>query len=261
MMNDELVIIHVFVLVDDIVNQLSLDAHPGPSGQLAVSEVLTILILHPLLKPGQSLKAFHRWIEANAKHLFPALVEYSRFTRLSNQVQEFLVIVLQQLAHLDSFGLIADGTTVATMKVIRGPHAKSFRNARKVYCASKNQWDWGFILELMLDQQGQIAFFSLGTAAEVRQIEDILEDLANRWVLCDRGNRSQEMHDRMWQDKQIRIKMTGGKERQWIENVIGALKDRLGLDRIRVRKMPAFLTRLKAILCAYNVCSALHLAI
>lgn len=258
-MNDETIITHVFVCIDDIIHRLDLDPHPGPSGRLCLSEVLSLMVLHPLLKQGWTLKGFCRWLQANCLDLFPNQVEYSRLTRLFRKAKEFLVVVLQHLADLNSFGLVADGTALPVMHVRRGPYAKSFRDARKVKCASKNEWYWGFLLELVIDQKGHIAFFSMGTAAECKQLGEILEDLANRWLLCDRGYPGRAWHEHLWLDKQIKIKMTGGKERNWIENVIGVLKGKLGLDRIRVRKTPALLARVTAILTAYNLALALNL--
>lgn len=190
-MNDEEIITRVFVYIDDVVRDLAIDPHPGPQGELCLSELLTLMVLSPLLKPGVDLKEFCRWMAANWHGLFPALVEYSRLTRLFNQAQEFLVVIMQRLSNVKSFGLVADGTGVPVMHAARGPYAKSFRNARKVKCA----------------------------------------------------------------------RVTGGKERNWIENVIGVLKTKLGLEKIRVRKMPAFLARLKAILCAHNLILALDLPI
>lgn len=115
-------------------------------------------------------------------------------------------------------------------------------------------------MELVIEQQGLIAFFSVGTEAETKQLERILDDLAERRVLGDHGNRGKPLPDRVRQDKQVCMKLTSGKERQWIENVIGILKQRLGLDRIRkLRKMPGFLARLKAILYAYNLVPALQI--
>lgn len=183
------------------------------------------MVLQPVLKLGWTLKGYWRWLEFKIKGLFPGLVEYSRLRRLFNQAQEYVTVVFQRLAKMDSFGLVADGT-------------------------------------LVIDQQGLIAFFSVGTEAEVKQLEKILDDLADHWVLGDLGNRGKPLHDRLRRDKQVCIKLTGGKERQWIENVIGILKQRLGLDRIRkVRKMPDFLVRLKTILCAYNLITVLQIPI
>lgn len=130
-----------------------------------------------------------------------------------------------------------------------------------MYSASKDQWDWGFLLQLVIDQRGRIAFFSLGVEAEIRQLVNILEDLDNRWVLGDKGYRGREIHSKLWKEKQIKIKLTNSKERTWIENVIGVLKNRLGLNRIRVRKLPSFIARVTAILCAYNLAQALNLPI
>jgi len=114
-------------------------------------------------------------------------------------------------------------------------------------------------LELIIDQTGLIAFFSVSVAAEIRQLTDILEDLCDRWLLGDKGNRGHHIHERLWRDKQIRIKITNGKERNWIENVIGVLKDKLGLDQIHVRKTPSLIGRVAAILCAYNLVQILNL--
>jgi len=258
-MNDEEIILRVFVWIDDQVGELSLDPQPGPPGVLCLSEVLSLMVLHHLLKPFWSLKVYRRWLAANWGHLFPHLVEYSRLTRIFNQAKEFLVVLLKKLSNPNSFGLVADGTSLPVMHVRRGPYAKSFRDARKVYCASKNEWSWGFLLELIIDQTGLIAFFSISVAAEIRQLTDILEDLCDRWLLGDKGNRGHHIHERLWRDKQIRIKITNGKERNWIENVIGVLKDKLGLDQIHVRKTPSLIGRVAAILCAYNLVQILNL--
>ena len=52
-------------------------------------------------------------------------------------------------------------------------------------------------------------------------IDYLLEDLKDKWVLADRGNRDKITHKNLWEDKQIKVKITGGKERQWIENIFG----------------------------------------
>jgi hypothetical protein len=259
--NDELLITHVFVCIDDIIRQLPLDSQPGPVGKLSLSELLTIIVLHPLLKSGFSLKRYYYWFSENWKRLFPGLVHYTRFTRIMQTAQEFLVIVQQRLADLNCFGLVADGTSLPVMHVKRGPYAKSFREGRKVYCASKNEWSWGFLLEFVLDQGGKIAWFSVSTEAEIRQLVTILEDLKDRWVMADKGNRGKEIHKKLWNEKQIRIKITQSKERTWIENVIGTLKENLGLARIKVRKKPSLMARIKAIFCAYNIAVTLNLPI
>jgi hypothetical protein len=258
-MNDELIITHVFVRIDDTIKSLSIDSHPGPAGRLSLSEVLTLMVLHPILKPYWSLKRFYRWWCCNWESCFPEMPEYSRLTRLFNQAKEMLVVVLQRLAHLNSFGLVADGTALPVMHVKRGPWAKSFREARKVYSASKKEWFWGFLLELVIDQAGYIAFFTVSVEAEIRQLVSILESLSDRWVLGDKGNQGKKIHQTLWQDKQIRLKITNSKERNWIENVIGEVKTKLGLDKIRVRTLPSLLARVTAIFCAYNLTLALNL--
>ena len=260
-MNDINISINIFAVIDDIIKSIELDPKPGPAGRLTESEILTLMILHPILKPYCDLKRFHYWILFNFKHLFPNLPEYSRMTRLFNNHQEYLMVVMQKLSDRNSFGLIADGTTISVMEAIRGKFAKSFRNARKVYSTSKKNWYFGFLLEMIIDSEGKISYVSIGKEHEVRQLENLLEDLQDKWLLCDRGTRNAKKWQEYWEDKQIKVKITGGKERQWIENVFGFLKTKLGLDKIRVRSMTSFLSRVYAILCCYNIILELDLAI
>lgn len=260
-MKDIDITVSIFAAIDDIIKSIEIDPKPGIEGRLNESEILTLMVLHPILKPFCDLKRFHSWLLFNFKHLFPDIPEYSRITRLFNNNREYLIVIMQKLADFNSFGLVADGTCVSVMETIRGKFAKSFRDARFVKSASKNEWYYGFILEAIIDQQGLIAFARIGTEAEVKQLENLLEDLNDRWVLADAGNRGKQIHQRLWDEKQIKIKVTGGKERQWIENVFGFLKEKLGLNKIRVRKTPSFLSRLFAILCAYNLIITLNLPI
>jgi len=260
-MNDIDITISIFAVIDDIIKSIEIDSKPGPSGNLNESEILTLMVLHPILKPFCDLKRFHIWILYNLKQLFPNIPEYSRITRLFNNNQEYLIVIMQKLANLNSFGLIADGTTISVMEAIRGKFAKSFRNARKVYSTSKKCWYFGFLLEMIIDSKGKISYINIGKEAEVKQLENLLEDLRDKWVLGDKDNRNFKVWRQFWEDKQIKVKITGGKERQWIENIFGFLKTKLGLDKIRVRKMSSFLSRLFAILCCYNIKLELNLAI
>lgn len=261
-MNDTDMITLIFATIDDIVKSIDLDLKPGPKGNLSESEILTLMVLHPILKPFCKLSRFYQWINCNFRHLFPNIPDYTRILRLFESNKELLFYVMTKLSDPNSFGLVVDGTPVGVMEAIRGKFAKSFTDARKVKCASKKEWHFGFLLVLMIDQQGCITTANIGIEAEVKQLENILEDLKDRWVLADLGYRGKDIHKKFWDDKQIAIKLTGGKERQWIENVIGFLKDKLGLSRIRgVRKTPAFLARVYSMLCAYNLCVKLNLPI
>ena len=260
-MNDIDMITLVFVYVDDLFKAIKLDPKTGPNGTLTESEIVTIMIMHPILKPYWDLKSYYKWVINNLSSLFPDMPDYTRITRLFLSNRELVLVVMKSLCNQNSFGLIADGTCIPVMERVRGKYAKSFRDARFVYSASKKEWYWGFLLILVLDQEGKIAFLNIGIQAEVKQLETICEDLSNRWVLSDLGFIGKDLHERLWKDNQIKIKITGGKERQWIENVIGFLKDKLGLDQIRkIRKTPSLLARIYSMLCAYNLIQSLVLA-
>lgn len=94
------------------------------------------------------------------------------------------------------------------------------------------------------------------------QFKELSMELKDCWVLADRGFRGKGFNQRLWQEQQVKIKITGGKERQWIENVIGFMKDKLGLERIRkIRNEITFSSTVYAIICAYNAIILLNLHI
>jgi len=64
-----------------------------------------------------------------------------------------------------------------------------------------------FLLVLIIDQQGTITTANIGVEAEVKQLENILEDLKDRWFLVDLGYRSKKIHKRFWEEKQIAINL------------------------------------------------------
>lgn len=73
------------------------------------------------------------------------------------------------------------------MEAIRGKFAKSFRSARKVYSTSKKNWYFGFLLEMIINSDGKISHISVGTEAEARQLQNLLEDfLECFWVFKDK---------------------------------------------------------------------------
>jgi len=176
-MNDINLTISIFAEIDDIIKSIELDSKPGPADRLNKSEILTLMVLHPILKPFYDLKRFHYWLLHNFKQLFPSIPEYSRITKLFNNNNEYLIVIMQKLANLNSFGLIADGTTVSVMEAIRGKYAKSFKNGRKVYSTSKKCWYFGFLLEMIIDSEGKISYINIGKESEVKQLQNLLEDL------------------------------------------------------------------------------------
>ncbi|OGT95937.1 MAG: hypothetical protein A2298_01665 [Gammaproteobacteria bacterium RIFOXYB2_FULL_38_6] len=261
-MNNTDMITSIYVLVDEAVKSIPIQVKPGPKGKLSQSEIITIMIMQPILMPFCDLKRYYRMIENNYGHLFPNIPCYTRIVKLFESSKEVLTKIMKVISNLNSFGLVVDGTCISVMETIRGKYAKSFRNARKVPCTSKREWYWGFILVLMVDQQGTLPFASLGKDAEITQFKQMCRGLRDRWILSDRGFRNHKWHKELWENQQVRIKMTGGKERQWIENIFGFLKDKLGLARIRkIRKFSSFFVRVFSMLCAYNLKVLLNLPI
>jgi len=67
LMNDINITINIFAVIDDIIKSINIDPKPGPAGRLSESEILTLMILHPILKPYCDLKRFHFWLLYNFK--------------------------------------------------------------------------------------------------------------------------------------------------------------------------------------------------
>lgn len=85
-MNDIDITITIFAAIDDIIKSIELDPKPGRAGNLNESEILTLMILHPILKPFCDLKRFYNLILYNFKYLFPNLPEYSRYFFSKNKL-------------------------------------------------------------------------------------------------------------------------------------------------------------------------------
>ena len=261
-MNNIELIISVFVLVDDAIKQIKFKPKPGPIPNLTNSELFTIMLVRPMILPFCDFKRFYNMFRSNYQELFPKLPSYKRFLKLYKTNKENLIQLMKLLANPNDFGFVVDGTTISTMEAIRGKFAKSFRNARKVYCASKRKWDWGYELVLILDQQGTLPFASMSNIKENVQFKELSKVLKDCLILADRGFRGKDFNQMLWDEQQVKIKITGGKERQWIENVIGFMKDKLGLERIRkIRNDVTFHSIVFSIICAYNAIVLLDLPI
>lgn len=102
-MNDIDITVSIFAVIDDIIKSIELDPKPGIEGRLNESEILTLMVLHPILKPFCDLKRFHLWISFNFRHLFPNIPEYSRITRLFNSNREYLIVVILHMRLIMAF--------------------------------------------------------------------------------------------------------------------------------------------------------------
>lgn len=261
-MNNIDLIISVYVLIDDVSKKMKFNPKPGPASNLTNAELFTIILVQPMIMPFCDLKRFYNMFKSNYLELFPDLPSYNRLLKIYEANKDNLLELMKVLANPNDFGLVVDGTTISTMEAIRGKFAKSFRDARKVYCASKRKWDFGYELVLILDQHGTLPFASLNKEHENVQFKELVKELKDRLILADRGYRGKDFNKKLWDEQQVKVKITGGKERQWIENVIGFMKDKLGLERIRkIRKPSSFSAKVFSIICAYNVIVLLNLPI
>ena len=89
----------IFVMVDDAYKnyrKIFADHSPGPQPTFSDAEVLTLALAEELLSKPAEL-SFHAWVRANYLHLFPRLIERSRYHRRRKQLLKPLAWIIQYL--------------------------------------------------------------------------------------------------------------------------------------------------------------------
>ena len=150
MPTDEL-IVRLFCMVDDrlgAVNKRS-DAHLYPS------EIVTIGLLFSL--KGGRFRAFHRWLHANYRTLFPSLPERTRLQRL---LRDYSAFALDFLAE-PSFFTVLDSYGIELIHPRReGRSSQQLGKKGK----SNGRWIVGIKLAWLINDAGEVVDWSWDTA-------------------------------------------------------------------------------------------------
>ena len=286
-MERDIFIITVFCLVSEQMNILRKSypiRHGGFAPALSDEEVITIEICGEFFKHSTDKDLFN-YFKAHYQDWFPNLSDRTLFVRQAANLWQFKALIQQQIAasanQLFAPLQVIDTLPLAVCQWVRGIRDKCFPNeADYGYCAAKELHYYGFKLGLRCSRLGMITFAALLPAR--RHDVNFTEELVNGFsqtVLADKGFldpwREQLLRDRYGtqvivpkrknmeeQNHQLLDKVSAklfGKTRKVIETVGSHLTERFNLNKIRVRDLWHFQSRLIRKILAHTVAVFLNL--
>ncbi len=165
----------VYYMVDNLYNAIaSYSNRPGIKPIFSDSEVLTLNLVGQMF--GDSENGWYKYVKKNYIHLFPHLVERSRYHKRCKNLQQMTELLRQQLIKLMNF----DKSEFHVMDSIPVPtcvYARASRNMRWSqdfeidnqhlygYCAAKEERIYGFKLHLLQTVQGVPVHYVLAPAS------------------------------------------------------------------------------------------------
>lgn len=275
---DEMFLI-VFCLIDELYNQLVPDSvryRPGHERiEFSDSEVITLSIMQEALSNDSEL-SFLRIVGKNYRHLFPKLLERSRYNRRRKAllgVQLHLLRHLMDLLKSLAAWLVVDSAPIETVAFVRSQSGKaSIAEAAYGYMPSKKRHFFGFRLHLLISDRGAVIDFVLSPAdvAERAVAEHLLSLRAGATVLADNGysgfwlaNLFGRRGGRLWfgqrpsrlarSKEAARLRRLHRGKRALVETVFSMLADQFRLETTRARSLLGLKTRLAAKLLSYDV--------
>jgi hypothetical protein len=272
---DDLVIA-LYVTIDEWLGPNPRAGHPGRKPRLSDAELVCLAVAQVLLNSPSE----HHWLrccDARLGHLFPYLPNQPGYHKRLKGARWLLGAALAHLATgtpsmLDRLRLL-DATPI--------PCAHSRETVKRSalagwadygYCASHSRWYWGLKLYLLCTPDGVAVAWCLAspTLGEREVAEALLEverdriGLAGLVIVGDKGVAGELFDQQVTQlgARLVRPDRRGepcrfgdlGPVRQWIEAIIGMLKDQLGLERHGGRTRPGVQVRVAQRLLALAAC-------
>lgn len=286
-MERDIFIITVFCLVSEQMNILRKSypiRHGGFAPALSDEEVITIEICGEFFKHSTDKDLFN-YFKAHYQEWFPNLRDRTSFVRQAANLWRFKALIWQQIVKNaeQSFAnlQVIDTIPVSVCQWIRGIRDKCFPTfADYGYCAAKDQHYYGFKLGLRVSKLGMITFAALFPARphDVNFTEELASG-GGQTVLGDKGFldplRQQLLEDRYGtrlivakrknmkeQTQELLDKATAKlfrKVRKVVETVGSHLTERFNLNKIRVRDLWHFQSRLIRKILAHTVAVFLNL--
>ncbi len=266
----------IFVMVDDVYKhyrKIFADHSPGPQPTFSDAEVLTLALAEELLgKPAEL--SFHAWVRAHCLHLFPRLIERSRYHRRRKQLLKPLAWIMQylqqQLGVGDDAHHLVDSFPIRVCRFSRAKRCRNFVGEASLgYVASGKEVFYGFRLPWLTPFQGLPVGFGL-TSAKVddREAFEALAPLSTgQTVFADKGYVDAHLAQRLRKRYGVAVralprdnhrhnwpqatKQWVGRVRRLIESVISQLTQQFDMSRTLAKAMPGLLVRLTTKIAAY----------
>jgi hypothetical protein len=234
--------------------------------RLALSEVLTILVLFQL-SHYRTFKDFYlSCLMRRYQEDFPKLVSYNRFLELIPYALMPLLVLMMNVSGEKTGKYFIDSTKLSVchnLRIYRNKVFKAFAKRGK----TSTGWFFGFKLHLILNNHGEIISFSLtpGNTDDRAVLKKITQGLQG-WLVGDRGYISKK-HAEFLKEKGLElitrlkknmkpqfldpIKEAWLEKRSMIETMIGQLKAIFHLQHTRHRSVTNFFVNVLAALLAY----------
>jgi len=234
---------------------------------LALSEVMTILILFHS-SGYRDLKGFYtQYVQKHLAGAFPRLVSYNRFVELQREALVPLWCYLQRRKGSCTGVAFVDATTLAVCHNLRIPSHKVFWDSAKRGQSSMG-WFYGFKLHLVINDRGELlgCYLTPGNVDDRRPVPHMVRDLWGK-LFGDKGYISQPLATLLEaQDLRLVTKLRKNmknkflgltdklllRKRALIETVNDQLKNISQIEHTRHRSLWNFLGNVASGLIAYS---------
>jgi hypothetical protein len=274
-------IIGIFVMADDFIEKHFPERalrQRGPLPTLSDSEVITMEVVGEYLGFNTD-KSIYQYFRRHWKDCFPRLPDRTNFSRQCANLWRVKETFIYYLAKdRDRFIQILDSMPLEVCKFARAKTAKVFKGE-----ASYGKWFgmtfFGFRLHLKITSYGLIERFVLAPANihDIRFVESLTKDDWHSWILADKGYRSQALHNRLWNEKNVFLhtsyrridtkpsifpkqtvrKLSG--MRRLIETVFGQLEQHFSIKKVWARDTWHLLNRIIRKILSHSCCVILNL--
>lgn len=223
------------------------------SPRLSDAEALTMAVIGEFLGMQEDTKIW-RYFKEHYTQWFPNLGERSVFARqianllpvMQEILQDFFVASRSNILHMQ------DGVPMPITHYARSARDKCFKNeAAYGYCASKDEYYYGFMGHIQINSDGALSGFML-TPANGSERDAMLEmsDGITGIMLADKGFISASLQSQLAErnielQTPMRKNMNDNRNHEFIrwivstrrlvETVIGQLTERFKINRIRVK--------------------------
>lgn len=240
--------------------------HRNRTGQLSVSEMITILIAFQTSN-YRTFKHFYLYLQHHHRTDFPQLTSYNRFVQRIGHVTIPLFAYLMAHCRGNVTGISFIDSTPLKVCSNKRTHRHRVFDGIATIGRSTMGWFFGFKLHLVINERGELLAFTLtpGNVDDRTPVEAMTTDLWGK-LFGDKGYISQNLFDKLyarglklvthvrknmanklmdWQEKILLRK------RSLIETINDQLKNVCQIEHTRHRSPANFLVHLMAGLAAY----------
>lgn len=240
----------------------------GPSGQITISEVMTLLIVFQMMG-YRNFKTFYLgFISRYWKSYFPTLPSYNRFVELIHRAALPMMFFSQLKSGKRTGIYYIDSSCLPVCHLKRQRRHKVFRSIAEFGRTSVG-WFFGLKLHLVINHLGNLIAFSItrGNKNDSKEAVPLLKKL-EELAFGDKGYLGKKLFDELCQNglklitrkrKNMTEPLISKSEKQLldqrglIETVIGHLKHHYHVWHTRHRSMANAITHLLASLAAYSI--------